>query len=85
MDTITVSKIEYKKLKKQADAFKLFAGYFFASLVADSPQDVINDFRKTNLYTESFLKDLKEGLADSSYLKNYGDKTTKTKIRNVPA
>jgi len=85
METITLPKTEYRQLKKQADAFKSFAGYFFASLLGGSVSEVVNDFRKINLYSESFLKDLEEGLADSSYFKNYGDKATKTKIRKVSA
>ena len=85
MDTIVLPKTEYKQLKKQADAFKMFAGYFFASLVADSPQEVVNDFRKTNLYTDDFLRDLEGGLTDSSYFQNYGHKTPKTKVRKVSA
>lgn len=85
MDTITVPKNEYKQLKQQADVFRAFVGYFFASLVDDSPSAVVNDFRKTNLYTNDFLLDLEEGLADSSYFQNYGNKAVKTKVRKVSA
>lgn len=34
----------------------------------DKIKIVVNDFRKTKIYSEEFLKDLEQGLRKSSYL-----------------
>jgi hypothetical protein len=68
-DTIVVSKTEYQKLQKQAKAFQKFAGKLFETVLTDSIETVVYDFRKTNLYTEAFLSDLESGLRKSSYAK----------------
>lgn len=69
--TVTLPKVEYLKLKKQAKAYQVLAGHFFNVRVqeAGSVADVIDDFRKTNLYTPAFLADLQDGLKHSSYAK----------------
>lgn len=69
MNKITISKNEYQKLQRQAEGYRKLAGRVFEFLIKDSPEDVVEDFRKTNLYTEGFLKDLKDGLKKSSYRK----------------
>jgi len=69
MDTITISKNKYSELKRQADAYKKISSRFFESIVKDSIEEVVNDFRKTNLYTKEFLTDLEDGLTKSSYAK----------------
>jgi len=38
-------------------------------MIKDPIEEVINDFRKTNLYTKGFLADLEDGLKKSSYAK----------------
>lgn len=68
MDTVTISKTEYQKLKKQSDAYKKFAGRLFEAVIKDPIGDVAMDFRKTGLYTEGFLRDLEKGLRKSSYI-----------------
>lgn len=73
--TITLSKTEYQRLKLQAKAYQKIMAKFFELAVKDPLWQVVEDFRKTNLYTEEFLKDLESGLKKSSYLKYYGDKT----------
>ena len=51
MAKTTISKIKNKRFKKRANAL----------------EKAIKDFRETNIYTEEFLKDLKDGLKKSSY------------------
>ena len=67
MNKITISKQEYIKLRRQAESYRKLAGRVFELIVKDSPQEVVEDFRKTHLYTEAFLKDLEGGLHKSSY------------------
>ena len=69
--TITLPKDEYLKLKKQAKAYQALAGHFFTARIneAESAEAVVADFRKTNLYSNGFLEDLKDGLKHSSYFK----------------
>ena len=69
MNTITLPKIEYLRLKKQAGAYQKLTSQLFSSIIKDTAKDVIEDFQKTNLYTEDFLKDLEDGIRKSSYLK----------------
>lgn len=76
MVTITVPKKEYERLKMESQAYRRVASKVFEGLVNDSIEDVVGDFRKTNVYTEDFLRDLKSGLKKSSYAKKHGSKTT---------
>lgn len=80
MVKVEIPKTEYEQLKKQAGAYRRFAAKFFESIIQDPIDQVVEDFRKTNLYTEEFLRDLETGLRKSSYLlKRYGNKTSKKK------
>ncbi|MBI4652795.1 hypothetical protein HY750_00890 [Candidatus Kuenenbacteria bacterium] len=65
--TITLPKIEYQKLKTQANAYQKIMSKFFEFVIKDPIQEVTEDFRKTDLYSEEFLKDLEIGLRKSSY------------------
>ncbi|MBI5306306.1 hypothetical protein HZB04_01850 [Candidatus Wolfebacteria bacterium] len=67
MGTITISKTEYSKLKRQSDAYKKLSSRLFEFIVKDPIEEIINDFQKTNLYTKEFLSDLEDGLKRSSY------------------
>ena len=69
MTQITLPRTKYEQLKKQAQAYRKFAAKFFEMAIRDPIEEVVEDFRKTNLYTEEFLKDLESGLRKSSYLK----------------
>ncbi|MDD4990515.1 MAG: hypothetical protein PHW31_04425 [Candidatus Pacebacteria bacterium] len=82
-ETITLPKTEFNQLKQQALAYRKFATKFFDFIIRDSAENVVNDFRATNLYAEGFLRDLKTGLSDSTYFKNYGNQTTKAKVRKI--
>lgn len=75
MDKVVLPKTEYKKLKRQAEAYRKFAEKFFDLAIRDPVEEVVEDFRKTKLYSENFLKDLESGLRKSSYKKKYGNKT----------
>ena len=66
MNKIVIPTTEYKKLRRQATAYKKLVGRLFESIVRDPIQDVVSDFRKTNFYTDEFLHDLGEGLRRSS-------------------
>lgn len=70
---ITLPKIEYDILSKQAQAYRKIMGRIFEFVIRDSAENVVNDFRKTDLYSEEFLKDLKIGLKKSSYFKHHGN------------
>ncbi len=69
METITIPKKEYKKLVSKANAYDKLAKDFFESVVEDSVEKVASDFTKTDLYTQDFINDLKEGLNKSSFSK----------------
>ena len=67
MSTVTISKIKYQKLRRHAEAYKRLSSRLFEFAIRDPIEEVVNDFKKTNLYTKEFLKDLEDGLRDSSY------------------
>ncbi|MBU3965450.1 hypothetical protein KKG29_04585 [Patescibacteria group bacterium] len=69
MDKIIISKIEYLRLKQQSAAYKRLASSFYESIPKDSIETVVDDFRKTDIYSEEFLEDLESGLKRSSYAK----------------
>ncbi len=62
MTTITIPKIEYLALKKQAQAYQKFAGRIFEDVFADPVPAIVDDFKKTALYSAGFIKDLEVGL-----------------------
>jgi len=69
MSTVTLPKTEYLKLRKQAVAYRKLVGKVFESVVHDPVEELIDDFRKTDLYADEFLRDLESGLRKSSYSK----------------
>jgi hypothetical protein len=81
METITIPKNEYKKLVSKANAYQKLAEHFFGDALKTSLKDVVDDFRKTNLYTEGFLADLENGLKKSTYFKQKRGHKTVTKRR----
>ncbi len=70
METITISKTEYKRLLSRAKAYEKLAGSIFENAIKDPVSDIVSDFKKTNLYTTEFLKDLEDGLKKSSLAKS---------------
>jgi hypothetical protein len=79
MVNVTIPKTEYRQLRQQAAAYRRFAARFFDLIIKDPIEELVADFRKTNLYTESFLKDLESGLRKSSYSKNYENQSAKAR------
>ncbi|MDQ3022027.1 MAG: hypothetical protein M3R36_15865 [Bacteroidota bacterium] len=69
MDTVTISKSEYKKLLSKAEAYKKLAESIFENAINDPVNEIVSDFKKTNLYTDEFISDLKAGLEKSSLSK----------------
>ncbi len=69
MEYVTLSKKEFRKLISKAKAYDKLAKSFFNNIVNDPVEKVVNDFKKTNLYTNAFINDLEEGLRKSSYVK----------------
>lgn len=76
MEKVVISKNEYQQLKRDALAYRRFSAQFFASVIKNPIDAVVNDFKKTNLYSPAFLDDLQSGLSKSSYAKKYAHKTT---------
>lgn len=70
METITIPKSEYKKLLSRAKAYEKLAGSIFENAIKDPVNEIVSEFKKTNLYTVDFLKNLEDGLKKSSLAKN---------------
>ena len=64
---IIVPKTEYLRLKRRALAYQSLMGQIFEKALKDPIDEVVEDFRATNLYEGAFLKDLEDGLRKSSY------------------
>ncbi|MGR3318599.1 MAG: hypothetical protein ACUZ8O_08980 [Candidatus Anammoxibacter sp.] len=69
MPNVTIPEKEYQKLKQQSKAYEKLTKRLFESVVRTPVDEVIEDFRKSNIYTEDFLKDIEDGLRKSSYNK----------------
>ena len=67
MSQVTISKQEYKQLKRQGAAYRKLAAKLFQSVVTDDVASVVRDFTDTKLYAKGFLNDLEKGLRKSSY------------------
>lgn len=67
MATISIPKTEYDKLTRQAEAYRRMASRLFDWILHDPIDEVVTDFRNTDLYSEEFLSDLESGLRKSSY------------------
>ena len=76
MVNVILPKNEYEKLKRQAETYRRFAARFFEMAIRDPIEEIVEDFRRANLYTEDFLKDLKSGLKKSSYTKQHETRAT---------
>jgi len=74
MAGITLSKTEYERLTRQAEAYRRLAQRFFEAALYGSAQEVVDDFKQTKLYTDEFINDLETGLKKSSYGKKHGRK-----------
>ncbi|QQG42588.1 MAG: hypothetical protein HYW15_03765 [Candidatus Giovannonibacteria bacterium] len=69
MSTVTIPKLEYDVLRKRAQAYEELAGVFFQKIKSEPISEIVEDFKKTGLYSQLFLRDLKSGLEKSSKAK----------------
>ena len=69
MSTVTIPKLEYEVLQKRARAYEELAGLFFKKAKSEPVSEIVEDFKKTGLYSKLFLRDLKDGLEKSSRAK----------------
>lgn len=83
MAKVAITKTEYEQLKRQAEAYRKFATGFFEMALRDPIEEVVEDFKRTNLYTEEFLDDLGSGLRKSSYTKKHGNRSLKKRSQGV--
>lgn len=67
MSKVAIPKIEYARLRRQAIAYRKLAEKFFQSVMRDPLDAVSEDFKATGLYSDGFLRDLRDGLKKSSY------------------
>ena len=70
---ITIPKEQFLRLQQQAKAYRSYLSTIFELPLKDPIDEVVADFRQTNLYSEPFLDDLEDGLRKSSYAKKYGN------------
>jgi len=57
MSDLALSKAEYRELEQQAKAYHRMTSRFFESIIREPVKEVVKYFRKTDLYTDEFLKD----------------------------
>ncbi len=67
VNTITIPKKEYTALQRESRAYRRITSRVFETVVQDDIPSIVADFRKTETYTDEFLKDFEEGLGKSSY------------------
>ena len=64
MSTVTIPKIEYQSLIRQANAYRKIASGFAAQVIETPVAQVVENFRATKKYSKEFLTDLEDGLND---------------------
>ena len=64
MSTVTIPKIEYQSLIRQANAYRKIASGFAAQVIETPVAHVVENFRATKKYSKEFLIDLEDGLND---------------------
>jgi hypothetical protein len=69
MPMVTISKEEYARLRRRARAYQKLSSRLFEAIVRDPVEEIVVDFRNTDLYSDGFLKDLEDGLRKSSLAK----------------
>lgn len=72
-EVVTLSKSDFLDLKHQAQAYQFLVAKVFELPLKDPVGKVVEDFKKTGLYTKEFLQDFESGLRKSSYIKKYGN------------
>lgn len=64
MSTVTIPKIQYQSLVRQANAYRKIASGFAAQAIETPVAQVVENFRTTKKYSKEFLADLEDGLND---------------------
>lgn len=68
-NTISVSKIEYERLRNIAERYALLRSAVVEDFFEEPPtkdvNQIIKEFRETGLYNEKFLQSLADGLKES--------------------
>ena len=70
METITISKKEYKQLTEKAMRYDFLRIAMEKDLFASPPKNsskIINEFKKTGLYNQEFIESLENGMKRSKY------------------
>ena len=80
---VTLPRHEYTRLKQEARAYRVLATKVFELPLKDSIDQVVVDFKKTDIYSDGFLLDLESGLRKSSYPQKYGAKATQKRSRKI--
>ncbi len=75
-ESVSLSKHEYIRLKQQARAYRILVTKITELQMKDPLDEVVEDFKNTNLYTKNFLDDFESGLRRSSYSKKYAAKAS---------
>lgn len=76
---IKLPKLEYLRLKQQAEAYRMISARVFELPLRDPIDGVVADFEASKLYTDEFLADLEDGLRKSSYTKKHDHQAPQTR------
>jgi hypothetical protein len=70
MNTITLEKNEYKRLKEKADAYEIILNITERDVLSSPPirssKKIMSEFKKTKLYNKKFIDSLKQGFERSA-------------------
>lgn len=75
-ENVFIPKREYVRLKQQAKAYRFLAAKISELRLKDPIDEIVEDFRKTDIYAQNFLDDFEKGLRKSSYSKRYAAKAS---------
>jgi hypothetical protein len=67
MEKITIPKEKYERLLLIEEAYTKLFKVMLDSYNANLIEPVVKDFEDTGIYSEEFIKDLREGLQKSTY------------------
>jgi predicted transcriptional regulator len=62
MSRITISKTEYSKLRKESKAYQDLMVGLFEQIIKNPIENIVDDFRASNIYSKKFITDLESGL-----------------------
>ena len=74
MITVTLPKSKYQVLKKRAEAYELILNIIeddlFSPPLTWNRRKIVNEFKKTGLYSQKFIDNPEKSLQRSSYFEN---------------